>query len=278
MKTKFTFSKRVRNSLVLFFLGIFLVVGGCYTIKYVIQPDVVAPNSSFDVKIVAKQTESGEPDPEFENGYGIMGILLPDGWIVKDSIPYSGFGVNQQGYFYNNSGVEAFLKKYETPPTGYHWWGAKSNYVIYIADLDTGFVNLTIFTNDKTGEFKTKYVFGDDNEWRKSSLENLYTIMSPRSDFIPITVESLSSHSGDTWISEDWEVYPNPSNGQITIRQGNFYDSVVMKVYDLNGRVQKSEILRESITQVNLVNLSKGTYILSLDKKGEVKTKRIIIE
>ena len=51
-----------------------------------------------------------------------------------------------------------------------------------------------------------------------------------------------------------------------------------MRVYDLNGRIQKSDILRESLNSVDLSALSKGTYIISLENHGEVKTKRLIIQ
>jgi hypothetical protein len=49
-------------------------------------------------------------------------------------------------------------------------------------------------------------------------------------------------------------------------------------VYDMNGRLQKSDILRGSLNYVDLCALAKGTYIVSLENQGEVKTKRLIIQ
>jgi hypothetical protein len=51
-----------------------------------------------------------------------------------------------------------------------------------------------------------------------------------------------------------------------------------MKVFDLNGRLHKSDILRENLNYVDLSALSKGIYIVSLEDQGEVKTKRLIIQ
>lgn len=277
MKNKFTFSKRIRNSLIAFFLGIILITGGCYTIEYIIQPAVVRPNSTFNVKIAIKPDE--ENTEEYESGTGILGIILPEGWMVKDSIGYSvsGDGFNQVGVFCFDAGVVWFLNSYATqPPSGYRWWGAKSLDVINLRNFKTGVVNLTILTNEKRGEFKTKYLLGDDSFWNKIENTDPYAIVT-ESEFIPITVD-ISESIGNNWEDEAWEVYPNPSKGQIYIRQASLTDGIVMKVYDLNGRLQKSEILRESLNYVDLSILSKGIYIISLEKHGETKTKRLIIQ
>jgi hypothetical protein len=276
MKIKLTFSKGIRNSLIAFLLGLFLIVGGCYTIKYVIQPTIVRPESTFNVKIVLESPD-GENTEEYESGFGILGILLPEGWTATDSIPYSIEGTNQKGVFCFNAGVVSFLNSYAiTTPPEYHWWGAKSRDMINLANFDTGYVNITILTNEKLGTFKTKYVFGDDNEWNRQRIEDPYAIMTS-SDYIPIKVD-ITEYTGITWENEEWEVYPNPSKGQVYIRVANLSDRIVMKVYDLNGRIQKSEVLRESLNYVDLSALSKGIYIISLDKKGEIKTKRMVIQ
>lgn len=277
MKKKFTFSKGIRSSLIVFFLGIILITGGCYLIDYIVQPAVVRPNSAFNVKIAIKPDVENTED--YESGTGILGIILPEGWIVKDSIAYSvsGSGSDQVGVFCSDAGVVSFLNSYATqPPSGYRWWGAKSNDVIDLRNYKSGVVNLTILTNEKLGQFKTKYILGDDNDWNKQKLEDQFTIMA-QSDFMPITVDFTES-TVNSWINEVWEVYPNPSEGQIYIRQASLTDGIVMKVYDLNGKLQKSGVLRESLNSVDLSFLSKGMYIISLEKDGEVKSKQLVIK
>jgi len=277
MKKKFTLSKRIRNSLIAFFLGIILIAGGCYTIEYIIQPAVVRPNSTFNVKIAIKPEEGNTEG--YESGTGILGIVLPEGWMVKDSIGYSvsGDGPVQVGVFCFDAGVVSFLNSYATqPPSGYRWWGAKSHDVINLRNFKTGVVNLTILTNEKLGEFKTKYILGDNSFWYKEEITDPYGIVT-ESEFIPIMVDFTES-TVNTWINEAWEVYPNPSKGQIYIRQASLTDGIVMKVYDLNGRLQKSEVLRESLNYVDLSILSKGIYIISLEKHGEIKAKQLIIQ
>ena len=98
-----------------------------------------------------------------------------------------------------------------------------------------------------------------------------------KSEFNPIII-SPTSQVVTSRENEEWDLYPNPSKGQVYIRQGNLSDEVLMQVYDLNGRLQKSDIFRESLNYVDLSALSKGIYIVSLENHGEVKTKRLIIQ
>ena len=46
----------------------------------------------------------------------------------------------------------------------------------------------------------------------------------------------------------------------------------------MKGNLQKSDILRENLNSVDLSALSKGTYIVTLENQGEVKTKRLVIQ
>ncbi len=277
MKNKLAISKGIRNSLIIFFIGIILITGGCYTIDYIIQPDIVRPNSAFNVRI-SLQLSGEYESTDYTPGYGILGILLPDGWTIKDSPEYRIIGLcNQKGVFSHNNSVVSFLNSFATkPPSGYYWWGAKSVDQINLALLDSGFINLTILTNETTGQFKTKYILGDDIDWNKSNSKDPFGIVT-ESAFLPIRAD-FTLNTEKSWGNKEWEVYPNPSDGRVYIRQTGFADGIVMKVYDLNGRLQKSEILSKNLNFVDLSRLSKGTYIISLERHGEIKTKRLIIQ
>jgi hypothetical protein len=278
MKNYFTYQKKIRDALIVFALSIFLMFGGCYTIAYIIQPDVVSPNSAFDVKICVRLSGDYE-DSDYFPAYGFLGILLPEGWTVKDSVKYTEKmyqSTNKDGYFRYNDDAVYFLKNYvSSPPEGYYWWGAKTIEKLDIASLDSGFIHLTIFTDDKAGQFNTKYILGDDTDWNKMIIGDLFGKVT-ESDLIPVKSGTVT-HATTSWKNEEWKLYPNPSNGQIFIKQPNFSDEVIMKIYDLYGRLQKSEILHESLTRIDLSTFSKGTYIVSIEKQGETKTQKITI-
>lgn len=213
-------------------------------------------------------------------GHVILGILMPEGWAILDSVTYkavpSSNYIQKGGTFIYNDAVVSFLNSnVELPPAGFYWWGGKTSRRINRAYVESGFIYIFMGTNDKMGEFEISYILGDDSEWNLIDPNQQYGIVADTTLAIKVDFESNSEFELEL---EDWEIYPNPSNGIINVSLASFTDDVVMKVLDLNGRIQKTEILKESLIQVNLSNLSKGCYMLSLEKKGEIKTKRVIIK
>ena len=142
--------------------------------------------------------------------------------------------------------------------------------------LDSDFINLTILTDGKTGQFYTKFILGDELDWNRKSAGDPFGIVT-ESKLLPIKVDMVL-HASNSRENEEWEIYPNPSRGLVYIRQGRSKGEVMMKVYDLNGRFKESYILRESLTSIDLSALASGTYLVSLEYQGEVKTKRLIIQ
>jgi hypothetical protein len=82
-----------------------------------------------------------------------------------------------------------------------------------------------------------------------------------------------------------FRVYPNPSNGIITVKSPNAViptkeGTIHAKIYDLLGRLilQKELSFSNNEAQINL-NAASATYILELkDKEGKVQRERIVIE
>ncbi|WP_167604930.1 T9SS type A sorting domain-containing protein [Maribellus sediminis] len=276
MKKSFTNNKRLRKHLIIC-LGIILFISGCYKIAYIIQPTQVNPESTFNVTICIEPDYDGERDDYFPS-YGILGILLPEGWTVEDSIEYV---INWQdsslgGFILQNDGVDVFLDSIYAPrEPGYYWWGAKSIDVMTLFGMEDGFIYIKISTDSVLGDFKLRYFLGDTDKYYKRNSEDPFGIKDS-SDFMPIKVDL--SDGVKSWSQVEWNVYPNPSNGEVFVQQDDLSGDVTLKVYDLNGRLQKSTVLCESLSRVDLSTLSKGTYIISLEKKGDLKTKKIIIQ
>ncbi len=74
-------------------------------------------------------------------------------------------------------------------------------------------------------------------------------------------------------------IFPNPSNGNITIRINQFSGKVNLQVVDLNGRVVYSLKNTDfSIEKdVNLSQLQKGMYVVKIDGDALQYTKKIIL-
>ena len=277
MKKFFTNNKRLRIRLIFICLGIILFVSGCFKIAYIIQPTQVNPESTFNVTICIEPDYDGERD-DYLPTYGIVGILLPEGWTVEDSIEYvinwqdSSFG----GFILHNDGVDVFLDNiYAARESGYYWWGAKSIDVISLFAMEDGFIYIKITSDSLIGDFKLRYFLGEDSPYYKKNSEDPFGIKDS-SDFMPIKVDLRSAVK--YWSQVEWNVYPNPSEGEVFVQQDDFSGDVTLKVYDLTGKLQKSAILIESLSRVDLSTLSKGTYLVALEKNGNVKTKKLILQ
>ncbi|RKS95130.1 putative secreted protein (Por secretion system target) [Flavobacterium limicola] len=74
-------------------------------------------------------------------------------------------------------------------------------------------------------------------------------------------------------------VYPNPSNGNITVRINNYNGLVAVKVVDLNGRIVYSEdkVAFSNEKSFDLSQLSAGIYMIDITGEGLKYVEKIII-
>jgi hypothetical protein len=75
--------------------------------------------------------------------------------------------------------------------------------------------------------------------------------------------------------NEKLNVYPNPSNGSITIITGNNNVSR-FELYDAAGRALKNGYISEP--QFKITGLTKGAYFLKVYSEVTVESTRIIVE
>jgi hypothetical protein len=72
-------------------------------------------------------------------------------------------------------------------------------------------------------------------------------------------------------------LYPNPTTGIFTIETEGIKEAT-MEVYSISGVKMKSLKMEGSKTEVDLTNIPKGIYLLSIITNGETISKKIIIE
>jgi PKD repeat protein len=72
------------------------------------------------------------------------------------------------------------------------------------------------------------------------------------------------------------EVYPNPSNGVVTINR-SFTESLNLEVLDITGKVIEAKTLVNPSSNLNLSYLSQGSYLLRFTLDGASTTKRLSI-
>jgi hypothetical protein len=72
-------------------------------------------------------------------------------------------------------------------------------------------------------------------------------------------------------------VYPNPSTGEISI-SGNDASVSNISIYDQEGRLVKTITRGESLTGINLKDLSNGVYLLKATKPGTGQGTRFVLQ
>ncbi len=129
-------------------------------------------------------------------------------------------------------------------------------------------VNLSPVANSSNVRFKFQFTNGGGN--------NVYI------DDINITWATSIEESN--LVNNTMNIYPNPSNGNSTVNfELSENSEVSMKVTDILGKTVlipfQNTNLQAGVHNLNLqTNLSKGTYIVTLDVNGKQVSKRLVIQ
>jgi len=89
-----------------------------------------------------------------------------------------------------------------------------------------------------------------------------------------VTFTVLSTVSIENQVQSDLEIFPNPTNGDITIKLDGEYEIVIL---DTRGRliVQRSAADQ---TKMNLSQFESGVYFIHIQKDGERFVEKLILK
>ncbi|HIC30503.1 MAG TPA: T9SS type A sorting domain-containing protein [Flavobacteriaceae bacterium] len=89
------------------------------------------------------------------------------------------------------------------------------------------------------------------------------------------TGSNCSTLSLDAFTTElDFSIYPNPTKNTVSIDLKD-NNKAEITIYDLNGRVIKSQIIK-SKEKINMSELANGIYLIKIITNGEIITKRVV--
>lgn len=89
----------------------------------------------------------------------------------------------------------------------------------------------------------------------------------------------LSLSVDEASVDSLFSVYPNPSNGEITINVAGTLGDGQVRIYDINGReVYKQAASLQGNVSVNAAGLSTGVYIMNITSESNTFTTKLIIE
>lgn len=258
---------------------------GCYQFRSINQPTTGYTNSYFDVPIVCERdNDPGLGDPEWANtlqNIGLFGVMIPDGWTVGDSIAYTIISkdpsLNNTGFLIYNLGNSKTLKDSIPPPAGYHWWGAVTDRIAELTQLDSFYFTPRIKTNWKTGTFMLRYAVGDKDYWDRNPADR-YNYGGGLSD--PISI-SITSNVGvaELLSKANVSLYPNPTAGILNVNLNNYKAEVIqMNILNSEGKIVKSDEILKATNQYDLNGLPKGVYIVELWNGSNKSSSKIILK
>ena len=85
--------------------------------------------------------------------------------------------------------------------------------------------------------------------------------------------------STNEFVTNNFSVYPNPSNGQISLRMKANLGEGQVEIIDLNGRIVFTQnSLLEGVLNVDAGELSNGVYLLQVSNDMLSETTKLIIK
>lgn len=172
-------------------------------------------------------------------------------------------------YVYENNNL---VKKALSLPI-YHKW--RSIISIHYSDFDGNKANLIEsqfdFWGGNTGDFTTSFipfVFNNEPEILKGTLVKI--------SYLPI-VDTTTTNSELLRFKRKFPVYPNPSTGVYYINTQEF-KIISWTVMDLNGRVLKRQNNLVQSGIIDITDLSRGIYMLSVNCNNQHIIQKLIKE
>ena len=170
-------------------------------------------------------------------------------------------------------------------PTNYELYGFQVMAKNYVYPIKLQWDTSLIHTNNLPFTINTAYL---DNEWfffnNDGSLNNQYNILTADSSYISLpsfnwgSQEQFPINFGfgyDYMLSTNildnsnntsyFKLYPNPSRTRINLTLDYNHDSIFeYYIMDLRGSILKSSIITSDNTEIDLSEISKGIYVISV--------------
>ena len=259
---------------VLLVLAIFLA--GCYEFTYVGQPTEAHTNSTFDVPLIAHEDDGGNDWTVSDlQDIGLFGVMIPEGWSVKDSIFFTIISTdaqyNNDGYLVYDADNSQMLEDSIPSMDGYFWWGAVTSEEADMSYFDSLYFTPQIITDGQVGTFYLRYAIGDKDYWDRYPADDV-------TDPQPIEITSAAGvneiNSGNKMM-----IFPNPSDGNIVVSLKQEPHNLNINVYNMLGELvfQSQNVNNKNI--FNLSALTKGIYFVNLQKNNTViNTQKLILK
>lgn len=123
------------------------------------------------------------------------------------------------------------------------------------------------FENFGTNDFFVSYGVDQSNE--------LY-IAALGSGRIYRVVDANALNVNDVDLQDMFSIYPNPATNTVNIEFSSLPNTDTVRVYDITGKLVKSQAIQELTTTISIRDLTSGVYLVQLETSGH--TQKLIIK
>lgn len=78
-------------------------------------------------------------------------------------------------------------------------------------------------------------------------------------------------------ISQGLKVYPNPTNGMVTVEMENFGDQKLLEIVNITGQTVFKQITNENKINIDISAFNKGLYIINCSDRQTNKAQRVVL-
>ena len=200
--------------------------------------------------------------------------------------------LNSQGIFFTKSGYTAGDKVWYSPDGGTTW----SNYSGTLPNIP---VNCIVYED---GSNDGLYIGTDVGVYYTDGSMSDWVLFSTGLPNVVVNELEISYNNNKLWAatfgrglwnsdlfgtftglndnlisSNQINVFPNPTNGNITIQTSEEFKNSLLEVYDVMGRIILSKKIENTTEQINLTEERNGIYYLKAISDFGITTKKIIL-
>src|SRR5690606_5625176 len=158
-----------------------------------------------------------------------------------------------------------------------------------VASFDFDYVFLTgVFTDISTGADNWVWDFGDGDSSTLQNPNHIY--QSGGTYLVTLTISGICGTStymdsvtvGVVGIDEfntiNFSMFPNPTNGTVTITTPELISNATIDVLDATGRLISTTTMTGSVHNLENTNLESGIYFVRIRSNDKMSTKRLIVQ
>ncbi len=179
-------------------------------------------------------------------------------------------------------GVTKRFKNYNSPIYGTN---DTTDFQLIKFDKNLNIIFKRFYRRNKTLTFTQLITDSKGNVIMAGQTQDINSLNPSITDIFILKVDSNGNYltnglnRNDTIDFLNYSIFPNPVKDQFTFRQYNVIENYTLKLFDLNGKLQKEFNVFQSEVSFSIKNLSRATYLYQLiNSKGKIAYGKIVKE